>query len=472
MFRYRSSEDVIVAMAGQGHPWALSNRTCQMCEENEANHFCRCLGPPTLFCLDCMGRHTAKYSQAIHQVMPIAALNHNPDEYRRKSEALAKAADALRSNVERMEQFCLDFDEIMQQCVNYLTEYRSRWLGFLQTEKEQLRFLIEEAVNECTHCFGEGSQPVNLLALALWIFPPEKLQVVNFSVTRPDVEDLLQTCVTYQNYLKELCTSASNQLHEQSKARVVDLPSRLFAAVWDDNLMLFDLNSQQSTHHILPVNFSKGGSYVSLSSTTLFCLGGDPPSIAVYEVDLLSLQLNPLSPLRTPRAFAGVATASNFVYVFGGGDDSYTHLKSCEKYGLQDRHWHPLKDMQHARMSFTPCVFRTSIYLLCSLSTTVIEIFSPVTEDFSVFPVSLPPTMKGSFSVAFVVHEELYVLTSGKQMGKLKVGSEKEFRLFATAKGCCSTQPPLVVDTLVLIANDYFENKGVEKFSLQYNTFI
>lgn len=461
--------DVKADMVDQGPLWVLSNRTCQICEEDEANHFCKCLGTPTLFCLSCIARHHSKYPQAVHQVMPIAAFDQNPEEYRRKSAAHLKAVAALRSNVERMEQFSTDFEGIMQQCLDYLAEYRSRWLGFLQVETEQLRVLIEEAVQECDYCLGKGRQPVNPLAFALWTFPPENLNVINFSVTCPDVEDVFKTCATYQNRLQDLCRSASNQPPEASKEQTP--PSRLFAAVCYNNLELYDLNSQQSTHHILPVNFSKGGSFISLTSTKLLCLGRDPPSTAAYELDLCSLQLSSLPSLHTPRAFAGVAMASNIVYVFGGGDDSYTRLKSCEKYGLLDSQWLPLGDMQHARMSFTPCNFRASIYLPCPLSTSVIEIFSPATEVFSVLPVSLPPEMKGFFSIAFVAHGQLYVLTSGKQMGRWKIDSKSEFSLFATTKGCCSTQPPLVMDTLVLIANHYFESKGVERFSLQSCTF-
>ena len=54
----------------------------------------------------------------------------------------------MRKSVERLEQFSQEFDEVMQQCIASLTEYRSLWLQRMQTEKQELLATIVAAVQE------------------------------------------------------------------------------------------------------------------------------------------------------------------------------------------------------------------------------------------------------------------------------------------------------------------------------------
>jgi len=407
-------------------------RVCEGCKMREAKHFCKCVNPPVFFCLSCSGTHIGKSTRAVHYAIPIAALNQNLEEYMRKYEALAQGVAALRKNIEYIEQFSREFDEVMQQCVLYLGEYRAWWLDHLNTEKEQLYTLIEAAVEETTSCLDHGVRPVNGLARALWNFPPEDLQVVNYSVTPPDLRELCQTWTTYQNQVI--------RLYERVESQV---PRDYFAAVWEDKVELYDLHAQQSTYHSLPVNFGYGGSYIAINSGYLLCLGSYPPSTAVYELRLPSLQLTAQPPLSTSRAFAGVAKDTGFVYVFGGEDGSSARLKSCEKYELQDRQWLPLGSLQHGRSSFTPCTFRSLIYLPCPLTTPILETFDPATETFACLPVSIPP-QRGHSSVAFVTNGELCVLNVGKQLERWRIELEDKFRLSAVDRECCSSQSPLL----------------------------
>jgi len=92
------------------------------------------------------------------------------------------------------------------------------------------------------------------------------------------------------------------------------------------------------------------------------------------------------------------------------------------------------------------------------------ESFDPQTEIYQALPVCLPSKLEGA-SASFVVNGELFVLTDNKQLARWRIESEAEVRLFVLNKGCCSTQPPLVLDSLVIIANACHES--VEKFSLE-----
>jgi len=120
------------------------------------------------------------------------------------------------------------------------------------------------------------------------------------------------------------------------------VPRKLFAAVYKDKVELYDLKSQQSTTSLLPWTWQLYLPELSTHRNTLLGVGAYLPSTAVYELELLTS----LPHLHTPRACSGLARTADFLYVFGGWDDSAKYLKSCEKYSLQARKWLPMEDMQ------------------------------------------------------------------------------------------------------------------------------
>ena len=87
----------IIGMAFQG---ASNNRTCQICEESEATHFCKCTGSSTVWTAVASTTKTPTHPQ----VTPTAALSQHPEDYQRKYEALTQGTAELRRNVGRMEQ--------------------------------------------------------------------------------------------------------------------------------------------------------------------------------------------------------------------------------------------------------------------------------------------------------------------------------------------------------------------------------
>ena len=469
---------VIIDMATQSPQGFLSNPTCTICERNEASHFCKCTDTPTLFCLDCSGRHNAKFPRAFHQTMPIAALLQDPQEYKRKIETLTKATAELRKNVERVEKCCSEFSDMMQNCINYLTEYRNWWLQQLQIEKEGLLISIETAIEEATNCLDRGFEPVSVLGMAVWKLVPEELQMFSYEVSTPDMPSLCESWAHYQNSLKTICERFTKITllgpegqTEEIKGDFIhtpsDIPQDFFAVIFGNSLHLHDINTQKSTRYPIPESFGNGTNYVVLCRNSVLCLGNSTASTSVYELNLSSLQLTPLPSLHTPRSSSGVVRTSHFVYVFGG----YCDLKSCEKYALQAKQWQLIGDMEHPRHAFTPCTFQALIYLLCPCTIPAIETFSPGTETFAILPVTLPAKMKGWESVSFVVNGELCILTNNRQMGRWKIESERKFRLSRSNKESWSCQQPLIVDSLVYIADNSCCVK-LEKFSLKTYTFI
>lgn len=88
---------------------------------------------------------------------------------------MEKGIAELRKNLEKIDQVSHEFEDLIETCVNYLTEYRSWWLQRLQIEKTELSAAIEAAVQKATDCLDQGTEPVGGLEQALWTLPPEEL---------------------------------------------------------------------------------------------------------------------------------------------------------------------------------------------------------------------------------------------------------------------------------------------------------
>jgi len=162
----------------------------------------------------------------------------------------------------------------------------------------------------------------------------------------------------------------------------------------------------------LPVAFSDGAVCCVYGEKAVLCLGGDPPSAEVYRVNLPSLVLDTLTPMRRARAWPGILPLGSLVYVFGGS------LRSCEK--LQTGVWTSLPDMLSAKCAFTP-VSCNALILLCAFASDV-ESFHTKKEVFVRLPLQLPGD--SSPSLAFLAGDWLHVLGRERAV-RWKMGTEK-----------------------------------------------
>ena len=365
-----------------------NNPTCCLCERSADSHFCKCTGAPTLFCLDCSGRHHAKYLRAFHQTMPLAALHQNLEEYQRKSEALTRAIAHFQRNIERVDQCGIEFANLMQTCMDYLHEYRSWWLQQLQTEKEELLSAIGTAIQEATNCLDQGIEPVNPLVQAMWSLPTEELEMFTYDVKAPDMQTLCASWMHCQNNLKSICdrfnyrvTPIPEEVKEEPQLPPSPVPRDLFAAISGGVMKLYDFTTKKTTSCSLPTAICSG--YVQVDRTTVLIVG-EP----VITLDLLTLQVTPLPSLLTPRNHVGAAQVGSTVFAFGGyGGKKIENI--CEMGGVPLTRWTPLPPMHYARWDFTPCPFQSLIYIV-SCDARAVESFSVHTETFTELPVSLP----------------------------------------------------------------------------------
>ena len=343
-------------MAAQGFCGTLSNKTCQVCSSSEATHYCDCQDPSTLFCLDCSILHSRKNPSIVHQTIPLAALGRNLEDFKRKHKELMKGATELRKNVERIDECCNEFDEMIKRCANYLAEYRNWWHSFMQREKEELSAAIEEAVLETITCLNQNLAPKSRLAWALWTLLPEEMQVVSCSVTEPDLRTPLQSCTSFLNNLQALCErgkpveeassaqgtslTATNAHIPPQDTRAVQstfteeakftpaariplkiIPTIELAQVTSTFLRMFNTSAWGPQVRLSTrIQVDEGSTWVILEDGRLFCSGGgeefDSALSVAYFLDRDG-GVEKLPDMFAARSYHGVIQVIN-LFIFGG----------------------------------------------------------------------------------------------------------------------------------------------------------
>ena len=189
-------------MAAQG--LASNNQTCQACRKQPASAFCSCNSTPAFLCTDCSLLHQTKPPLGLHLIIPISWLG-SSEEYMRVLHQLNQGKTALRGNVEVYEKCCGEVTDLTNTCIQWLSQYRESWVGWLQREKEQLAETIGTAIQEAESFVTSRSALVSPLARAIFTQTPDELRVIRYSVTLPDLQSLSQTWIAYENSLPSLC---------------------------------------------------------------------------------------------------------------------------------------------------------------------------------------------------------------------------------------------------------------------------
>lgn len=421
----------------------MANEVCGDCRAGAAEYFCTCTDPLTYLCEKHQLKHTSRRTAKGHQVRPISEilLYNNP-----RYQAFLRVSEEAQRSSKQTERAIKELTEKVEEIKAFLTTFYEEKVRGIQEINVSLGRDIPMSLEEVERTLAEEHPHLTTLygpLLRECIERGSPLQLFNFSIEASSPHGILCCHV---------------QLASPQRLQ----PSTL-TGVFNDQAYLYEVNTEQFTRRTLSVNFGDGGSYVKLDENELLCIGAQPASSSVHLLELPSFQLSLMCSLSTPRRNAGVAKVGNHIYVFGG-DNGERCLSSCEKVVLSSKCCVELRSMAHERSAFTPCLFRSLLYLAAATNVRAVETFSPETETFTELSVSLPPRLAlGQCSVAFVFNEELCLLTQGKQMARWKIGVESEFRLSKTGKIIWSNQRPLIVDSIALIAH----GEGVKQFNLQ-----
>lgn len=471
------------------------NELCALCKIKTAEVFCPCARPVILLCPAYVSPHVIKGRGQLHTTWTLDKLQHASvpgllELLQRRTEAFAQVRGQAWNSVGEVDQAISLYGESVQQVLDGHIAKTERDIFDLQKRIQQTISKAKSVIGDLTVQSQKQTEELKRVKAELTEAVQIALEEVEKTLTDekpkltsrygPAFRQLLENAQPFHLFSFNIQTSTVptvtliTQIHSSREIMTARSPAKspedLFAAVFGNKVEMMDAKSLQSSRFTLPVNFGVGGCYIRLAESSLLCIGAYPPSTGVHSLDLNSQKLTSWAPLRTPRAYAGVGKSADFVYVFGGFDGSIG-LKSNEKYDIIAKQWQPLSDMHYTRSGFTPCNFNSLIYLADTYLHRVVESFNPETETFQDLPVTLPTQLElGCDCVAFVVNGELCVLTEAKQLARWKIGSGASFLLSATRESCWSSQPPLILDSLVLIANA--SSGRVDKFNLETYAFI
>lgn len=427
------------------------NKLCISCSRGVAEFYCSCTDPATFLCEGCLGKHSRLASLKGHQTWPVSLPQSSKNPlYSARLQALPLVREEAMGCIGEVERAITEVTARVQELQAALTLFGTEKVRELQDMKVFLSREISKALEEVERTLAE-EQP---------------LLVTQYGqVIRQRTESMaplhLFACTV------EICPPQALLRIAPRLITAQELNSTQLTGVFGNQAFVYDLGSQQIARHTITVNFGGGGSYVEVDRHRLVCVGADPASPAVYSLQLPSFQLIPLPFLSTPRFAAGVAKCQDQIYAFGGQNQINSVLRTCEKLHLSGRYWTSISPMAYPRGGFTPCHFRSLLYLLSAWSSqeaaSPVETFNPRTDTFAVLPVFLPMQLRlGAGSVTFATDEELIFLTTKQQIARWKVDTERDFRLSSTGYLELSNQQPLIVGSTVLIVCC----GGVDQFSL------
>lgn len=436
------------------------SQVCSACNLQPAELFCGCTIPETILCRNCQIYHGRDILGIAHAFQNISMLPYYkiPGYFQRvkcRSEFFPQVKALALQSVGEVDRAIGEYKQSIELLMMRIGRHSQQVLSTLENMKRGINDEVETALAEVERTMvedapmlatrygaalrylAENCQPKPLFAFSIEVcsVPPESFVTLNYALQQP--QDLV-------------------------------IPAR-FAAVHGSAVTLYDLDTDQITRQALPIDIGNSGSSIQLDENTVFCLGGQPVCFQAYLLNLATSSCSNMPHLPSPRSYAGLAKAGDYVYVFGGTDQYGNALNICERFSIGENAWRNAGKMTFCRAAFSPICYSSLIYLVSAWGSysREVETYQPASETFRVLPVALPNALVSSCSVAFVSNGEICLLTDKGQMARWKVQEEMGFRVEITNKACFSTQTPMVREGWVLInaAGDLC------KFSLQTYSF-
>ena len=375
----------------------------------------------------------------------------------------------IRGSVEDVDRIIAELVAKVEELKAALTALCRVKVAELEQLKAELSRDVEKALMEVENSLAEEHPRLTPYA-ALFrdvIESPRSVPLFSYQL---EINSLAPFQISYARVKpQDVPTASSIATISRSRSSDVNKPAKYFASVCYDSLTLLQISNQQVSQHRLTTSFKGGASFVELDQRLLMCVGCKPASIATLALDIITYVLTSMQPMSIAREAPGVAKCAGSVYAFGGIDGGERSQNTCEKWSLEGSRWRNTTSMKHARAYFTPCLFKTCLYLMTTFTQSPVEMFRCETETFEELPISMPKQLRfGWRSVSFMADEQLCVLTEGEQMARWNIESSREFQVQSTKRVCWSTQPPQRDGAQVLIAYD----GQVVKFNLDTFSFV
>lgn len=195
------------------------------------------------------------------------------------------------------------------------------------------------------------------------------------------------------------------------------LTDTFYPCVFGSTLSLWNLErGQVSVKSLSHYSFNSGASYCMYSFDRLLCVGdSELSSTSAFSLCIHTAEVTSLANMKQARAWAGLISWRESIYVFGGNYD-LARLEA-EKYTPGHNQWTELGPMPTPKACFSPLLHQEQFYLIATSTYSLpIDTFNPVTETYQ----SLPVTIEGAGygAVSFLKGQEIVVILYGGHLIK------------------------------------------------------
>ena len=161
----------------------------------------------------------------------------------------------------------------------------------------------------------------------------------------------------------------------------------LLPAAYQHQLLIYHTHSHICTVAERPRRIGPRACFCMLNLTQAIVFPGSVTSTLVLKLDLVSLEIEEMPNLLTPRKAPGSVYYAGEMYVFGGKLNTLA-LADAEKLTLKGRNWTVLPDLIKALANPLPCLHQANIYLLSAQDQGKIQLFSISQQCFRLLEVA------------------------------------------------------------------------------------
>ena len=383
---------------------------CSLCVQNSASAFCLCDPSYPLLCASCLPSHTPA---SLHPTLPLPAYVHRSvpgylDRVQTRIREIPEGCEELRKNVKRIDKCVRKLSQSAESVIASIREYVTSETEKLLRLRESLQADVETAIREVESTIFED-EPRLLHKLS----PTLRTRGADVSTLSLFSYDITTTAQCIQ---LDFCLSLPDTL------------DRVLPIIHRNSLKKYNMETGETVSTQLSLSLSEYAVFCPTDSENVLGVGGYPSSSASYLLSLITGIVVPQHAMLTKRAFPGIIKQKSTVYVFGGLDGNTRTITASEKFEIGERVWKGVRSMKNPRCSFCPCEVGGLVYLLDAKAHKIIEVFNTATEEYHTLLIPHFPLL-GNDSVAFIVNDELVMLTRNMQIGRWRFQTDSEFRV-------------------------------------------
>lgn len=196
----------------------------------------------------------------------------------------------------------------------------------------------------------------------------------------------------------------------------------LLPAAYPHELLIYHTHTGICTVAERPRRIGPHACFCLLDLTQALVFPGSVTSTSVLKLSLVSLEIEEMPNLLTPRKGPGSVHYAGEVYVFGGKLNTLA-LADAEKLTLKGRKWTVLPDLIEALANPLPCLYQANIYILSAQDQGKIQLFSLSQQRFSQLEVA---SSVRNTQVAFTSDSALYRIGEKGDLGIWRILGERK----------------------------------------------